>query len=85
MVLTYALNGEASDYIKSLITPHVPSRELRSSDKLSLVAPHHNTNTYGARAFSIFAPTEFNALPLSAQMTPSLSAFNSRLKITCIV
>ena len=82
MVLTYCtLNGEAPDYIKSLLTPYVPSCMLRSSNKLSLVTPRYNTKSYGARAFSIFAPTEFNSPPtLSMCTAPSLSAFRSRLK-----
>ena len=46
----------------------------------SLVAPHNNTKTNGAQAFSIFAPNEFNAIPLSVQMAPSLSVSKSRLK-----
>ena len=49
MVLTYrALNGEAPDYIKFLLISYVPSHMLRSSDKLSLVAPHYITKTCGA-------------------------------------
>ncbi len=71
MVLTYrALNDKAPDYIKSRFTPYAPTRLLRSSDKPSLVAPHYNTKSYGARAFSVFAPTEYNALPLKICMAP---------------
>ena len=66
MVLTYrAPNGEALDYIKSLLNPCMPACTLRSSDKPSLVAPRYNTKSYGAQAFSIFGPNEFNALPVT--------------------
>ena len=52
MVLTYrALNNEAPDYIKSHLTPYMPNRTHRSSDKPYLVAPHYNTKTYGAQVF----------------------------------
>ena len=81
MVPTYrALNDEAPDYIKSLLTAYMPNCTLRSSDKPSLVAPRYNTKTYGARAFSVFAPTQYNALPLAIHSAPTLSSFKSRLK-----
>ena len=80
MVLTYhALNDEAPDYIKSLLTPNVPTRTLMSSDKPSLVAHHYNTKSYSAQAFCLCL-TEYNALPLMIPMAPTLSAFKSRLK-----
>ena len=81
MVLTYsALNHEAPDYIKSLLTPYIPTCTLRSSDKPSLVAPRYNTKTYSARAFSVFTPIQYNTLLLVIHLTPTLSTFKSWLK-----
>ncbi len=79
MVLTYhAL--KVPDHIKSLLTPYMPTLTLRSIDKPSLVAAHYITNTYSARALSVFDPTQYNALLLAIQLGPTLFTFKSRLK-----
>ncbi len=81
LVLTYrALEGTAPSYIQSLVKHHTPNRALRSASKLSLSIPRSNTISYGARAFSRFAPVQFNKLPESLSKSPTLSAFKSRLK-----
>ena len=38
------------------------------------------TKTYGARAFSIFSPMEYNNLPQDISTAPSLNCFKSHLK-----
>ena len=64
LVITYkAINGLASSYISDLISIHMPSRSLHSSTRLQLSVPHYKTTSYGFRAFSRFAPVEFNNLP----------------------
>ncbi len=81
LVLTYcALEGTAPSYIQSLLNHYTPNRALRSASKLSLSIPHSNTISYGARAFSRFAPAQFNKLPESLSKSPTLSAFKSGLK-----
>ena len=52
LLITYkALNNLAPSYIRDLLTPYIPSRQLRSSSKNLLVIPHFNLKTYGARSF----------------------------------
>ncbi len=66
MVLVYkALHDQAPPYIKSLLSHYRPPRTLRLSSKQLLIVPRHNTESYGARAFSVFALREYNKLPES--------------------
>ena len=47
LLTTYkALNNLAPSYIRVLLTPYIPSRQLRSSSKNLLVIPHFNLKTY---------------------------------------
>ena len=80
LLLTYkALHGTSPSYINELINIRVPSRALRSHDKLLLTEPRFRTN-YGNRAFSCAAPRLFNCLPESIKTQTTLSAFKSNLK-----
>ena len=61
MVLVYkALHDQNSSYIKLLPGPQHPKSPLISSKKLSLTVPNYNKKSYGAWAFSVFAPYEYN-------------------------
>ncbi len=47
LLITYkVLNNLAPSYIRVLLTPYIPSRQLRSSSKNLLVIPHFNLKTY---------------------------------------
>ena len=70
----------APSYIQDLLTPYVPSRQLRSSSKNLLVIPHFNLKTYGTRSFSIAAPTLWNTLPSDIMNSSSVSVFKNKLK-----
>ncbi len=81
LCLTYrALNNSAPSYIQSLITKQTPTRSLRSNTKLTLVVPRANTLSYGERAFSHFAPRQFNKLPETLKLSATFAAFKSGLK-----
>ena len=81
LLITYkALNNLAPSYICDLLTSYTPSRQLRSSSKHLLVSPSYNLKTYGARSFSVAAPSLWNALPCEIRNAPSVSFFKSRLK-----
>ena len=81
LVLTYhALEDTAPSYIQSLCNHYTPNHALLSASKLSLSVPRSNTISYGARAFSRFAPAQFNKLPELLSKSPTLSAFMSGLK-----
>ncbi len=80
VVTCKAPHGLAPKYISDLVEPYVPSRSLGSSTKQLLVVPKHKTQSYGARAFSIFAPAEYNKLPQYVTTALTVACFKSRLK-----
>ena len=82
LTMTYkALNGMAPSYICDLLQVHHLNRNLRSASRgLSLVVPAYQTQAYGARSFSLAAPTLRNSLPVDIKNTQSLSIFKKRLK-----
>ncbi|KAL3063680.1 hypothetical protein OYC64_000086 [Pagothenia borchgrevinki] len=60
---------------------HMPlPRNLRSSDSGLLTTPRTNLQTFGDRAFSVAAPTLWNALPAEIRNIPTLDAFKRALK-----
>ena len=78
--LTYKLLSENQPAnLRSLITPYVPPRLLRSSDQCLLTQPRTRT-CIGQRAFRVCAPTVWNTLPLSIRLSPSLATFKRNLK-----
>ena len=80
ILLTWkALHDMAPSYICTLITPHVPSRRLRSSDKQLLSVPRTSTS-YGDRAFCSSAPRLWNSLPSDLRFCDSLDTFKKTLK-----
>ena len=81
LVLAYkTLHDQAPPYIRSLLVPYNPIRQLQSSNKLSLKVPHHNTKSYGAWTLSVFVPAEYNKLPLSVTSASTVNAFKFGLK-----
>ena len=75
-----SLHGLAPPYISELLVPYVPTRSLRSANKMLLVIPRSNLVNRGDRAFSVAAPKLWNQLPLRIKQAPSLSIFKTRLK-----
>ena len=50
--------------MRDLLTPYIPSRQLRSSSKnLLFITRTYSARTYSARSFSVVAPTFWNTLP----------------------
>jgi len=82
ITITYqALNGMAPSYICDLLQVRQQSRNLRSTSRgLSLVVPAHQTQAYGARSFSIAAPTLWNSLPVDIKNAQSLFTYKKKLK-----
>ena len=81
LLITYkALNNLAPSYICDLLISYTPSRQLRSSSRHLFVSPSYNLKIYGARSFSVAAPTLWNALPCEIRNVPSVSLFKNRLK-----
>jgi len=74
-----ALHDEAPAYLKELLQPYTPSRELRSSSAALCYVPAIRTKL-GERAFNHCAPMIWNELPVSLRTTETLSRFKSLLK-----
>ena len=75
-----SLNGLAPEYLSDPIQLHQPSRAHRSASQVVLDVPRSFLKSRGARAFSVAAPTLWNALPLSLRTANSLSSFKTLLK-----
>ncbi|KAL3066517.1 hypothetical protein OYC64_016470 [Pagothenia borchgrevinki] len=81
LLLTYkSLHTIAPQYLTDLLHPYTPSRSLRSSDTGLLSIPRSRLRTVGDRAFSVAAPTLWNALPPEIRNAASLDIFKSALK-----
>ena len=79
--LTYrCIYGLAPSYLAELVTPYVPSRELRSTDSCTLAFPKTKQDRYGRRSFSYAAPKVWNSFPLYLRTSPTFSKFCSDLK-----
>ena len=74
-----ALYDQAPSYIKDLIQPYTPSRELRSSHKHQLAVPRYH-RSHGGRAYSVAAPTLWNALPCTLKELNCYETFKTHLK-----
>ena len=75
-----ALHGHAPQYIRDLIVPYRPTRNLRSARRSLLVVPTPRTSTYGGRSFRVTAPQLWNELPEDLKLSPSLVSFKQNLK-----
>ena len=76
------LNNQAPDYMSQLIRLKQNKRNLRSSQKIQLDAPHDksSTNQFLDRAFSRVAPRLWNPLPEDLKSKASIDAFKKGLK-----
>ena len=81
LVITFkALHGLAPSYIADLIKPYVPARNLRSANQNLLHQSKFNLKTFGARAFSVSAPTLWNSMPVELKQKDSTNSFKKCLK-----
>ena len=82
LLITYkAYNYLAPSYISSLLTPANTQSRLRSSDDASLLHIDFTNNvSMGDRAFSVYAPRIWNALPKELRDASSVDTFKSALK-----
>ena len=81
LVLTYrALEGKGPSYLRDIIELYKPKTSvvLRSDGRLDL--PWSNLVSYGDRAFSVAAPTEWNNLPSDLKDCTSYNLFKSKLR-----
>ena len=81
LLLTWkALHSEAPTYIQDMLTPKKHTRQLRSTSDLLLEVPRTNLKTYGDRAFAVYAPKLWNALPSFLKECETKDSFKTALK-----
>ena len=81
LVLTVrAVNGTASDCIKSLLQPYTTTHHLRSSSDNRLVVPPLKSARSQHKLFSCLVPQWWNQLPTSFIYTDCFFSFKKRLK-----
>src|SRR6267154_1524214 len=73
------LHNRQPTYLHQFLTPYVPTRSLRSSDKHLLVVPSIKL-AQSRPSFLHAAPTVWNSLPLALRSTSSHSLLHSSLK-----
>ena len=74
-------NGSAPQYLRDLIHPHVPKRQLRSSqDDKKLVVPKTVRSTFADRSISVYGPKNWNSLPYEIRNSSNIDSFNRKLK-----
>lgn len=72
--------GSAPVYLKELLSPHNPTRCLRSANINLLQVPKTKLCSMGDRAFQAAAPRLWNALPAHLRAPQSVDLFKSNLK-----
>ena len=81
LLLTYrTLHDLSPEYLKELIIPYEPSRNLRSASTHLLTPVRTRLTTYGDHAFSAVAPKLWNNLPADIRNAGTLDTFKSSLK-----
>ena len=80
LIVFKCLNGQAPEYLETLLQQYCPRRELRSSGQNLLAVRRANLKGYGDRAFSIAGPKLWNALPEYVKSCQSVQTFKSKLK-----
>ena len=75
-----ALNSLCPLYVKDLLKPYVPNRELRSCSNNTLEEPLTRLKTYGDRSFSSYAPLCLECSPKQVRETKTLFRFQGTIK-----
>ena len=81
LLITFKIRlGSAPSYLSDLVSDYKPGRTLRSASKMLLTVPKSNLQTYGDRAFSIYAPKLWNDLPKDIKRSETLDCFKRQVK-----
>ena len=81
ILLTFkSLHGEGPTYLKDLLLPYTPKRNLRSASANMLTCPQSHYAETRKRAFTMRAPEEWNRLPMELKNCKSVNAFKGQLK-----
>ena len=79
LLIHRARNGQAPDYIEQCVSRRQPVRSLRSSEHSLLCVPRRR-RYWGDRAFSVAAPSLWNALPQRLTLS-SMTTATFKIKI----
>ena len=81
LTLAYkTISGSAPAYLKEILRPYVPARELRSSNTNRLAMPPARSKRHQAKLFSVIVPQWWNKLPEATRLASSLSTFKKHVK-----
>jgi len=79
-LITYKMRTTGTPtYLSNLIHDYIPTRTLRSSNKLLLTIPRMSL-AMSAKSFSLSSPSVWNSLPYSCRSTKTVTAFKRALK-----
>lgn len=70
----------APAYLRELLHPHTPRRALRSGSHATRLSVGRTNNSYGARAFSTYAPRLWNSLPCDIHNHTTFQSFKRAIK-----
>ncbi|KAL2086350.1 hypothetical protein ACEWY4_017409 [Coilia grayii] len=81
LTLAYkTISGSAPAYLKEMLRPYVPGRELRSFNTNRLAVPPARSKRHQAKLFSVIVPQWWNKLPEATRLASSLSTFKKHVK-----
>ena len=80
-IIYKALHGQTPDYIRAMLTPNIPSRQLRSCNQNLLFEPRFRLKSAGFRSFEVAAPRLWNNLPFELRSSQLLTVFKKVFKI----
>jgi len=69
----------AQGYIRDLLQPYTPTRQLRSSPKNLLVTPKSNLKFYEDTSFQVAAPRLWNSLTDDNRSIQNLDVFKNKI------
>ena len=81
LTLVYkTLHGHALDYMKSMLSKHIPSRSGLRSEQLykMLCILCTQRKTFAAKSFSVAGPTYWNALPEDVKKSKNVATFKQK-------
>lgn len=80
MFVFNALTGLAPSYLCEILTPHKPSRALRSAGQHLLKVPRSRFKQWGDRSFAVAGPKLWNLLPIELRSITDRPLFKAKLK-----
>jgi hypothetical protein len=80
LIVFKSVHNLTPQYLSEMITVHIPTRHLRSSNQNFLTVPFTRSSFIKNSAFSVAGPTIFNSLPINIRQAESVPIFKRLLK-----